>query len=78
MNLSQASRSNMTVYDADAGIKDISAFNILIYSFTRHWNVVSFMRLSRFIVDAAHILIVKESGPANQFHFGLGFSYSFH
>ncbi|MBT6296269.1 MAG: MipA/OmpV family protein [Nitrospina sp.] len=77
MNLSQASRSSMTVYDADAGIKDISAFNILIYSFTRHWNVVSFMGLSRLLGDAANSPIVKERGTANQFRIGLGFSYRF-
>jgi outer membrane protein len=77
MNLSQASRSSMTVYDADAGIKDISAFNILIYSFTRHWNVVSFMGLSRLLGDAANSPIVEERGTANQFRFGLGFSYRF-
>jgi outer membrane scaffolding protein for murein synthesis (MipA/OmpV family) len=77
INLSQASRSSMTVYDADAGIKDISAFNILIYSFTRHWNVVSFMGFSRLLGDAASSPIVKERGTANQFRFGLGFSYRF-
>jgi MipA family protein len=77
INLSQASRSSMTVYDADAGIKDISAFNILIYSFTRHWNVVSFMGFSRLLGDAANSPIVKERGTANQFRFGLGFSYRF-
>ena len=77
INLSQASRSKMTAYDADAGIKDISAFNILIYSFTRHWNVVSFMGFSRLLGDAANSPIVKERGTANQFRFGLGFSYRF-
>ena len=77
INLSQASRSSMTVYDADAGIKDISAFNILIYSFTRHWNVVSFMGFSRLLGDAANSPIVKERGTANQYRFGLGFSYRF-
>jgi outer membrane protein len=77
INLSQASRSSMTVYDADAGIKDISAFNILIYSFTRHWNVVSFMAFSRLLGDAATSPIVEERGTANQFRFGLGLSYRF-
>ncbi|MBT3513759.1 MAG: MipA/OmpV family protein [Nitrospina sp.] len=77
INLSQASRSKMTAYDADAGIKDISGFNILIYSFTRHWNVVSFMGFSRLLGDAANSPIVKERGTANQFRFGLGFSYRF-
>jgi outer membrane scaffolding protein for murein synthesis (MipA/OmpV family) len=77
INLSQSSRSSMTVYDADAGIKDISAFNILIYSLTRHWNVVSFMGLSRLLGDAANSPIVEERGTANQFRFGLGFSYRF-
>jgi MipA family protein len=77
INLSQASRSKMAVYDADAGVKDISAFNILIYSFTRHWNVVSFMGFSRLLGDAANSPIVKERGTANQFSFGLGFSYRF-
>ena len=72
INLSQASRSKMTAYDADAGIKDISGFNILIYSFTRHWNVVSFMGFSRLLGDAANSPIVKERGTANQFRFGLG------
>jgi MipA family protein len=77
INLSHARRSKMTVYDADAGIKDISGFNILIYSFTRHWNVVSFMGFSRLLGDAANSPIVKERGTANQFRFGLGFSYRF-
>jgi MipA family protein len=77
INLSQASRSKMTAYDADAGIKDISAFNILIYSFTRHWNVVSFIGFSRLLGDAANSPIVEERGTANQFRFGLGFSYRF-
>jgi len=77
INLSQASRSSMTVYDADAGIKDISAFNILIYSFTRHWNVVSLMVFSRLLGDAATSPIVEERGTTNQFRFGLGFSYRF-
>ena len=77
INHSQASRSKMTAYDADAGVKDISAFNILIYSLTRHWNVVSFMGFSRLLGDAANSPIVKERGTANQFRFGLGFSYRF-
>ena len=77
INLSQASRSKMTAYDADAGIKDISGFNILIYSFTRHWNVVSFMGFSRLLGDAANSPIVKERGTPNQFRYGLGFSYRF-
>jgi MipA family protein len=77
INLSQASRSSMTVYDANAGIKDISAFNILIYSFTRHWNIVSFMGFSRLLGDAANSPIVKETGTVNQLRFGLGFSYRF-
>jgi len=77
INLSQASRSSRTVYDADAGIKDISAFNILIYSLTRHWNVVSFMMFSRLLGDAATSPIVEERGTANQFRFGLGLSYRF-
>ena len=77
INLSQASRSSMAIYDADAGIKDISAFKILIYSFTRHWNVVSFMGFSRLLGDAANSPIVEVKGTANQFRFGLGFSYRF-
>ncbi len=77
INHSQSSRSSMTVYDADAGIKDINAFNILIYSFTRNWNVVSLMVFSRLLVDAATSPIVEERGTANQFRFGLGFSYRF-
>ena len=77
INISQASRSSMNAYDADAGIKDISAFNILIYSLTRHWNVVSFLGFSRLLGDAANSPIVKEKGTANQFRFGLGFSYRF-
>jgi outer membrane protein len=77
INISQASGSSMKVYDADAGVKDISAFNILIYSLTRHWNVVSFMGFSRLLGDAANSPIVEEKGTANQFRFGLGFSYRF-
>ena len=77
INLSQANRSSMAIYDADAGIKDISAFKILIYSFTRHWNVVSFMGFSRLLGDAANSPIVDVKGTANQFRFGLGFSYRF-
>ena len=77
INHSQANRSGMAIYDADAGIKDISAFKILIYSFTRHWNVVSFMGFSRLLGDAANSPIVEVKGTANQFRFGLGFSYRF-
>ncbi len=73
----QASRSGLPTYDADAGLKDISLFNILIYSFTRNWSAVSFIGFSRLLGDAASSPIVDDKGSANQFRFGLGASYRF-
>jgi len=70
-------RSGLGVFDAGGGFKDVGLDLSLLYSVTEHWGVMSFVRASRLLGDAADSPIVDGEGSANQFFGGLAVSYLF-
>ena len=53
INDEQAARSGLPVFDADSGIKDVSASLTTIYALSRHWNISATVGLERYFGDAA-------------------------
>lgn len=53
INEQQALRSGLPEFEADSGIKDVSASLTTIYSLSRHWHVSATVGLERFLGDAA-------------------------
>lgn len=52
INEQQAMRSGLPEFDADSGIKDVSASLTTIYSLTRHWHISASAGLDRYLGDA--------------------------
>lgn len=53
INDEQARRSGLPEFDADSGIKDVSASFTGIYALSQHWHVSATAGLSRYLGDAA-------------------------
>lgn len=53
INEQQAARSGLPRFDADSGIKDVSASLNVIYSLNHHWHLSVAGGLSRYLGDAA-------------------------
>lgn len=52
INEQQAARSGLPEFDADSGIKDISASLTTVYSLSRHWHISASAGLKRYLGDA--------------------------
>lgn len=73
----QSLRSGRSVYDADAGIKDVGVSVGLDYALTRHWALSGRVGYTRLLGDAADSPLVDGSGSPDQFLGGLFVSYRF-
>lgn len=74
VNRFQASRSSLAQYDAEAGLKDISANLFSVYRLDKNWAVNGFVALSRLMDDAADSPIAEDESNARG---GLFITYTF-
>ena len=73
---SDASRSGLDEYDADAGFKDVGVNAMLSYLITPRWDVTGIAAYRRLVGDAEDSPVTEE-GSANQWYGGLMFNYHF-
>ena len=64
---SDAARSGLRQYNADAGIKDVTFGGTLTYGFTERWSISGLATYTRLVGDAADSPVVKNAGDENQF-----------
>lgn len=74
INEQQAARSGLPTFEADSGIKDVSASLGVIYSLSRHWHVSVAGGLTRYLGDAADSPINERNWQPTLF---LGTAYKF-
>jgi len=72
-----AARSGLGAFDAGGGFKDIGVDLSLQYSVTERWGVMTILRASRLLGDAADNPIVDGEGSANQIFGGIAVSHRF-
>jgi outer membrane scaffolding protein for murein synthesis (MipA/OmpV family) len=72
-----AAASGFRPFDADGGVRDVSAAVIATWAFSREWGVVAVGRVTRLVGDAADSPVVDEGGDATQLFGGLALSYAF-
>ncbi len=77
VDANNAARSGLAAFAASDGFKDIGLDLFLQYDVTERWGVLTFMRASRLIGDAADSPIVDREGSENQFFGGVAVSYRF-
>jgi outer membrane protein len=71
-----ATRSGLTQFSADSGIRDVRIAPMLVYSLSQSWHVAGGFIYSRLLGDAADSPIVDDRGDENQFFAGLGIVYA--
>jgi len=72
-----ASRSGLSPYDADGGLKDIGISLNANYQMTDHWGVTGFACYTQLVGDAADSPIVDDEGSAGQGVIGVSISFRF-
>jgi outer membrane protein len=72
-----SSRSGLSQYDADSGIKDFGAMLNLGYAPWDHWGVTGILGLKRLTGDAEDSPVVDLEGSENQFFGGVMVTYRF-
>ncbi|VAX06588.1 hypothetical protein MNBD_ALPHA03-1693 [hydrothermal vent metagenome] len=77
IDIDNADRSGLAVYNANKGVKDISFDFSLQYKTTNRWGILTYLRASRLLGSIANSPIVKSEGSPNQFIGGIAVSYSF-
>jgi outer membrane protein len=77
IDASNAARSGLARYNADAGFKDAALGASLAYRFLDHWSATALGTYTRLIGDAADSPVVKDRGDENQWFGGLLINYRF-
>lgn len=77
IDANNASRSGLSRFDAEGGIKDVGLSTSLSYDFGESWNVTGLLSYTRLIGDAADSPIVDDRGSADQLFGGLTVGYAF-
>ena len=77
INQSNANKSGLKTYDADAGIKDVGIALPVTYSPWEHWSILGAVAYKRLLGDAADSPVVDDEGDANQFIGGMVLIYRF-
>lgn len=72
---SDAARSGLPAFDADAGLRDVKVVAMAIVHLSRSWHINVGMLYSRLLSDAADSPIVDDRGSADQFLAGAGVVY---
>jgi outer membrane protein len=72
-----AAASGLGPFDADGGVRDVSAAVIATWAFSREWGLVAVGRVTRLVGDAADSPVVDDAGDATQLFGGLALSYAF-
>ena len=77
IDASDAARSGLRQYNADAGIKDVAFGGTLTYGFSERWSISGLATYTRLVGDAADSPVVKNAGDENQFFGGTLINYRF-
>jgi MipA family protein len=77
INASEAARSGLDEYDADAGFKNAMATGSVTYRLAEAWSLTGIAAYSRLFKQASDSPIVDDEGDENQFLAGLLVNYSF-
>jgi outer membrane protein len=77
VNNSDAARSGLDSYDADAGFKDVTLTASLTYRFAGSWSVTGTASAGRMLGDAADSPVVDDVGDENQLSAGALINYQF-
>jgi outer membrane protein len=77
INQSNANKSGLKTFDADAGIKDVGIALPVTYSPWEHWSILGAVAYKRLLGDAADSPVVDDEGDKNQFIGGLVLIYRF-
>ena len=72
-----ASRSGLSQYDAEGGMKDVSVGVNATYLWDENWSATAVAGYTQLIGDAADSPIVEDEGSAGQGMVGVGISYRF-
>lgn len=73
----QAARSDLSVFDADAGFKDVGVSTGFSYRFDHHWSLSTLFSYKRLIGDAADSPVTKNAGNEDQFSAGALIHFTF-
>ena len=68
--------SGLSVFDADAGFKDVGLMGIVNYKLNERWTANLIGGYTRLIGDAEDSSIVSEAGSEDQFFAGFAFNYT--
>ena len=66
----EAARSDLRVFDADAGFKDVGISTGVSYRFDHHWSLSTLFSYKRLVGDAADSPVTKNAGDEDQFSAG--------
>ncbi len=77
IDASNAARSGLKQYNADAGFKDVAFGGTLTYRFAERWSISGLATYTRLVGDAADSPVVKDAGDENQFFGGTLVNYRF-
>jgi MipA family protein len=77
IDASDAARSGLDRYNADAGFKDVAVGGTLTYRIAEHWSISGLATYTRLVGDAADSPVVKDAGDENQFFGGTLVNYRF-
>lgn len=77
INATQASRSGMRRYQAEASLKDVGLLFDLDYALTKKWALTTRLGLKKMLGDAADSPLVEDRGSDTQGLFGVFVSYKF-
>jgi len=72
-----SARSGLSTYNLSGGFKDVGATAIATHKFNEQWGILSALRYTMIVGDAADSPLVKDEGSENQFLFGVMGTYSF-
>ncbi|HXV23961.1 MAG TPA: MipA/OmpV family protein [Alphaproteobacteria bacterium] len=75
VNASDAARSGLNTFDADAGFKDVGVSANVNYRFAEHWSATLLGGFTRLIDDAADSPVVDNRGDENQLFLGFTVNY---
>ena len=77
INQSNATKSGLKTYNADAGIKDVGITLPVTYSPWEHWSMLGAVSYKRLLGDAADSPVVDDEGDKNQVSGGLALIFRF-
>ncbi len=76
VNPTDALRSGLPMFDADAGFKDFRINPVIVYHVNENWHIATGFQYRRLLNDAEDSPVVDMRGSANQWIVGLGLAYS--